>query len=703
MKFLPAIIACLIFSASFAQPKTRSYADTQYVAYKQQLSDLYTARGMPKDEIDALLRQYAQMELVSNESFAGVLSRIYQPGEGIAVLAYFFNNDTLIRVLLEPGVVKNSDTIRITRNELEILNANIIRSLNIYERTESRAPIKRGGDVTNEGGPVPGFNQAVALATKVLIPELFSTDYKHLIIVPALNIGAFPFYLLRPYKDSSYLVDKCSYSIAPSLIDLVKKRTDRFKGANIISNEHAFSMGNALFISNPAYPKNTDYIFPNLPGAKAEVKIAKQFTEKETVLDSLEATKEKVVKEMNGKDIVYFATHGVANADDPMQKSFLALTGESAFLTAKEVMELRNRPDFIFPKLVVLSACQTGLGKSMGAGIAGIARSFLLGGSDHVIMSLWSVDDAATSFLMGRFMYFMKTETKFTPADALRLAVLDAKAKYENPIYWASFSSFGIDRGPGSVFQPSDITMKINRETAGPNRFSPKDSLMIANKLKSHNRLKLVKESKNADLLLVRGKKTDSLIVRETGFLFGTSDNHPLEQDLLLYGRYKYLKDLVVFDPDMKVEVKTGRMKNGVISFKTSGGPLPEYRIYDTLILSIRNNSELPVYIHILDLQPDGKVNVLFPGEDDYNQNEFSPGTYVVMDEMQIAINPPSGMEILKVFVSAKPFDMKKLAGLTSNIPDCVLMELGVGNKTAVFNVPFLIRQGIEVSSKSIK
>lgn len=484
MKFFLFIISCLLIVTTVSgQAKTRSYADTQYVAYKQQLADLYAARGMPKDEIDKLLDEYARMGLVSNQSLAEVLGRIYQQGEGIALLGYFFNNDTLIRILLEPGLVRHSDTIAITRSALELLNDNITRSLKVYEKTASRAPINRGGDPSVDRGGVISFDDAVSQATRILLPDDFSADYKHLIIVPALNIGAFPFHLLKPYNDSSFLVDRCSYSIAPSLIDLVRKRTDRFKGKDIIADEHAFILSNALFVSNPAYPQNTEYIFPDLPGAKAEVNVAKQFTDKATVLDSAAATKEKVVKEMNGKDLVYFATHGVANADDPMLKSFLALTGESPFLTAKEVMDLRNRRDFKFPELVVLSACQTGLGKSMGAGIAGIARSFLLGGSDHVIMSLWNVDDGATAFLMGRFMYFMKNHEGFTPSEALRLAVLDAKKKYDNPIYWASFSSFGIDRGPASVFMPGDITVKINRDGNTGRHFSLKDSTAIVEEL----------------------------------------------------------------------------------------------------------------------------------------------------------------------------------------------------------------------------
>lgn len=73
-----------------------------------------------------------------------------------------------------------------------------------------------------------------------------------------------------------------------------------------------------------------------------------------------------------------------------------------------------------------------------------MARSFIIGGSKQVIMSLWNVDDQATAFLMNRFLYHLQTPHQFMPSEPLHLAMLDTKAKYPNPIYWASFSVFGL-------------------------------------------------------------------------------------------------------------------------------------------------------------------------------------------------------------------------------------------------------------------
>lgn len=86
-----------------------------------------------------------------------------------------------------------------------------------------------------------------------------------------------------------------------------------------------------------------------------------------------------------------------------------------------------------FPQLVILSACQTGLGKSMEAGItAGIARSFLIAGASQVVMSLWNVDDEATAYLMNRFVYHLQNENLFCPSEPLRLAELDTRKIQES-------------------------------------------------------------------------------------------------------------------------------------------------------------------------------------------------------------------------------------------------------------------------------
>lgn len=151
---------------------------------------------------------------------------------------------------------------------------------------------------------------------------------------------------------------------------------------------------------------------------------------------------------MKTADLIYFATYAIADNEKPMEKSFLVLSGKDPFLTAKDIMELRINRNYLkneLPEIQILSACQTELGKSMEAKVAGLARSFLLGGSNHVIMSFWNVDDNATTYLMNRFVHHLKEPHFFMPSEPLRLAMLDTRKKFSLPSQWVSFALLGID------------------------------------------------------------------------------------------------------------------------------------------------------------------------------------------------------------------------------------------------------------------
>ena len=155
-----------------------------------------------------------------------------------------------------------------------------------------------------------------------------------------------------------------------------------------------------------------------------------------------EATKEIVPQRALRADILYFAMHGVASSDDPLTGGFLLLsapTVEQGKWTAGEVqkMELERT------RMVVLSACQTGLGKVHDAGIIGLARAFQIAGAPRVLMSLWSVNDGATNELMQAFMRNVQSDI---PAEALRKAMIETKKKRPHPSEWASFVLFGTPR-----------------------------------------------------------------------------------------------------------------------------------------------------------------------------------------------------------------------------------------------------------------
>src|SRR5262245_23214472 len=140
---------------------------------------------------------------------------------------------------------------------------------------------------------------------------------------------------------------------------------------------------------------------------------------------------------------LHFATHGLLNSENP-ELSGLILSlynpnGEAVdgFLRMHEIYNMKLPAD-----LVVLSACQTGIGKEIkGEGVGGGTRGFMYAGAPRVIASLWKVDDAATAALMQNF-YRCLLQEKLSPSAALRQAQLKTMQQnrhWRSPYYWAAF------------------------------------------------------------------------------------------------------------------------------------------------------------------------------------------------------------------------------------------------------------------------
>ena len=95
-------------------------------------------------------------------------------------------------------------------------------------------------------------------------------------------------------------------------------------------------------------------------------------------------------------------------------------------------------------RLVVLSACQSGLGQYYrGEGIVSLVRPFLAAGAPTVVASLWPVDSKATSDLMIEFHRQRKLAVGINTAEALRKAQTELSRTYEHPFYWAPFIVVG--------------------------------------------------------------------------------------------------------------------------------------------------------------------------------------------------------------------------------------------------------------------
>ena len=151
-------------------------------------------------------------------------------------------------------------------------------------------------------------------------------------------------------------------------------------------------------------------------------------------------------RDMNNYRVIHIATHGLLDAQRPQFTGVvLSLVGNKSndgFLRTDEIFNLRMNPS-----LVMLSACETGLGKEKrGEGVIGLTRAFMYAGAPTVGVTLWSVADKSTADLMTDFYKHFLTPGGTTSASgAMRnaqLSMISAK-KYSAPFYWAPFVLVG--------------------------------------------------------------------------------------------------------------------------------------------------------------------------------------------------------------------------------------------------------------------
>ncbi len=175
-----------------------------------------------------------------------------------------------------------------------------------------------------------------------------------------------------------------------------------------------------------------------LPFAEQEVGAIRWRFPEVTVLTGEKATESWVTQHLGEFGIIHLASHGEF---DPVNPLFSALKlakdpEKDGDLQASEVFALEINAD-----LVVLSACQTGLGKvTQGDDVVGLNRAFFYAGTHAVVSSLWRVSDVSTALLM---KHFYREHAGRSPAESLRAAMLHVKNRYPHPGYWGAFTLSG--------------------------------------------------------------------------------------------------------------------------------------------------------------------------------------------------------------------------------------------------------------------
>jgi len=261
---------------------------------------------------------------------------------------------------------------------------------------------------------------------KLLIePALPHIQGKELLIIPHDVLHYLPYQALLSDKGKYLVQDYPIYYLSSaSLMQFTREK----RKASRASEDRALVMGNPS-LGDEAY---------DLRFAEREAKEIERVYPKSAVYLKAEATKPRAVSLSPDYDILHFAVHGEFDQDDPLSSGLLLAAGGKGEgkLKASEIFSLSLKAD-----MVVLSACETGLGKvTNGDEIIGLTRAFIYAGAPSVVTTLWKVNDLASYELVQEFYTNLKTKKK---SEALRQAQLKIMKEFPHPFFWAAYELNG--------------------------------------------------------------------------------------------------------------------------------------------------------------------------------------------------------------------------------------------------------------------
>jgi hypothetical protein len=406
--------------AGFCDPDKAIALSRAAVFHELAEREMYQQRGLPREDQNAVDFDELAKRFVSAKRHSALLVYTWSPTD-ICLFAWFSDTEK-----------SNSGTTDLIYVRLPNARQRLLRGtdelralVSTWRFASSRAPRSRGFEQVDEPALPARLIDEVALdMSDTLFPPEIRDDLARvdtLSIMPVGPISTIPLAMLQPLGDGRISAELFSVNILSKIDDL------RIRG-------YAWSAGFAapLVFGNPS-PNDPEWEFPDLPAAQKEAETVHQLFGGELFVGKA-ATSVQFQRFAPLSDLIVIAAHGIADLENPIERSFLALTDARLTPRMIQAQKLRSSP------IVVLSACQSGLGRALDAGIIGIARSFQVMGAANTVMSLWNVDDKATEYLMDVFYGELP---KWGPAEALRRAVLHTRQHYPDPSKWAAFLTFG--------------------------------------------------------------------------------------------------------------------------------------------------------------------------------------------------------------------------------------------------------------------
>jgi len=304
---------------------------------------------------------------------------------------------------------------------------------------------------------------AAQLREQILPFDSSEITDRELVIVADGALQMVPFGLL-PMANNELLMDRSTliyspsarlfamldnkFTISPSSIAVLADPVAN-NGSMLAMNEQAGIGASQLFAQRAL--RQTAINIDRLPGARNEALAIQhqvaatsklQPINRVSMVTGSEASRDYVRSGgLQGYGILHFATHGVIDADVPELSGLVISAGANSddklsYLRPHEIADLQLDAD-----LVVLSGCETGIGKSLaGEGLMSLSRPFFIAGARQVISSLWKVSDQATAALMEHF-YRHLLKGQQPVEKALQMAKDDMRVDphWQHPYFWAGF------------------------------------------------------------------------------------------------------------------------------------------------------------------------------------------------------------------------------------------------------------------------
>lgn len=451
--------------ADLQQKENQLSADVLY--YEQMLAEkpknaaqvrdsLYNANKKHDAFIKKLEKEYPEYHQLKYADNAIGLSELQQKlQDGTQLRMYMLGNDAVYAVL-------------ITKSQFDIVvnptSQNIADTVRQYRNSMIQSSQKAMID----------FGQLSRRFYKMLFADTIDADVKRLVVVPDGVLNQIPFESLLTsdiqgsvynYQDYDFLIKKYSVSYAYSATlyyrDITRKKDNGTNGWFGLAP--VFTQGKYSGVVLDSRIKKHEKTYTDLqvvsnsklePLASSEPEVRNIFN---MFVKSGQPARACLWGSANRQNFssdsisryryIHLATHGFVNSEKPelsgVQLSHLRGDSNDGVLYSGDVYSLKLNCD-----LLVLSACETGLGKIMkGEGIVGLSRAFIYAGSRNLLVSLWKVGDNSTQQLMVEFyrQLLLKENSGLNYAEILQKAkqMLILDKNYSRPYYWAPFILIG--------------------------------------------------------------------------------------------------------------------------------------------------------------------------------------------------------------------------------------------------------------------